>query len=242
MTMLARGSGVTIWRQIAEDLEADIAQGRFAPGSRLPTEAELAGRFGVNRHTLRRAIEALAERGLVRAVQGSGTFVETAPLAYPVGPRTRFSETIIGQAREPGGVLVEARTIGATADVADALKLAPSAPVLNLVTVLTVDGVPVSWGDIHVDGARYGELGTHYRALGSLTAAWTACGVTDYRRAWTRIGAGLADGRDAAMLQRAERRPVLIVDSLNVDAEGAPLQWTRSHMAADRMRLIVSTD
>jgi GntR family transcriptional regulator, phosphonate transport system regulatory protein len=83
--------GVTLWRRIADDFERAISTGVYRTGERLPAETEIAGRFGVNRHTVRRALAALAERGLVRAERGSGTFVEMRRLAYPIGARTRFS-------------------------------------------------------------------------------------------------------------------------------------------------------
>ena len=51
----ASGRGVAQWRQIADTLRADIAGGTLGPGDQLPTEARLAARFGVNRHTVRRA-------------------------------------------------------------------------------------------------------------------------------------------------------------------------------------------
>lgn len=55
---LDRGGGVALWRQIAGELEREITAGAHPPGARLPPEAELAARFSVNRHTLRRAMEA----------------------------------------------------------------------------------------------------------------------------------------------------------------------------------------
>src|SRR5450432_3725851 len=86
--------GVTLWRRIADDLEQAIALGTHAAGDRLPGEVEIATRFGVNRHTVRRALAELSERGLVRAERGSGTYVETQRLAYPLRSRTRFSEIV----------------------------------------------------------------------------------------------------------------------------------------------------
>src|ERR1700747_1726388 len=69
-------AGVTLWRRIADDLERAIAAGEIAAGEKLPGETEIAARFAVNRHTVRRAIAELAGRGLVRAARGSGTYVE----------------------------------------------------------------------------------------------------------------------------------------------------------------------
>src|SRR5215471_654136 len=87
-------SGITLWRRIADELAQDIAGGGYASGERLPGENDMARRFGVNRHTVRRALAELTGRGLVRAEQGSGTFVDTARLAYPITARTRFSEIV----------------------------------------------------------------------------------------------------------------------------------------------------
>src|SRR5690242_15523560 len=120
---LARGLGVALWRQIAGSLEKEISEGRLPAGTRLPTEAELSTRFAVNRHTVRRAMEELQSRGLVRIEQGRGSFVAEDVLDYPLGPRTRFSETIRRQNREPQGRILRLDEIDADGTVAEALKL-----------------------------------------------------------------------------------------------------------------------
>ncbi len=75
-------SGVALWRQVADGIERGIADGRFAAGEKLPGETEIAETYRVNRHTVRRALATLAERGLVRAERGSGTYVEAS--AWPI--------------------------------------------------------------------------------------------------------------------------------------------------------------
>src|SRR5499425_2613576 len=99
-------SGVSLWRRIADELEQSIARGIFTPGSKLPGETDIAERFGVNRHTVRRAIAALAQRGLVRAERGSGTFIEQRRIPYPIRPRTRFSEIVGGAGHAAAGRLM----------------------------------------------------------------------------------------------------------------------------------------
>lgn len=66
---------VTVWRQVADDITADIESGELSPGSRLPSEAELADLYGVARGTVRRALAALVESETVVVVHGRGTFV-----------------------------------------------------------------------------------------------------------------------------------------------------------------------
>ena len=79
MTLQDTASGVALWRQVADGIERGIADGRFAAGEKLPGEIEIAETYRVNRHTVRRALATLAERGLVRAERGSGTGTDGLP-------------------------------------------------------------------------------------------------------------------------------------------------------------------
>src|SRR5215470_932823 len=123
-------SGVSLWRRIADELEQSIARGTFKPGSRLPGEVDIAARFGVNRHTVRRAIAALAQRGLVRAERGSGTYIEQRRIPYPIRPRTRFSEIVGSAGYAASGRLISHTAEHADVEVARRLKLAPGTLVL----------------------------------------------------------------------------------------------------------------
>src|SRR3546814_14818163 len=118
MMTLQRRAGGALWRQIAETLEKDIREQVYEPGQRLPTEAELAERFSVNRHTVRRGIAFLEQEGVLRVEQGRGTFVQERMVDYRLGKRTRFTENIQKQSRIPSGELVRAMVLPADANVA----------------------------------------------------------------------------------------------------------------------------
>lgn len=237
--MLARGTGIAMWRQVAEILESRIAEGEWPAGGRLPSETELALRFAVNRHTVRQALRDLAERGLVRAQQGSGTFVETAPLTYPIATRTRFSDIVVAQAREPSGALLSAEVVPATPPIAEALGLAPGALVVRLETTRRADGVPISWAVSALPADRFPSVAEVYRRTASFTAAFREAGVEDYVRAATHIGARVADTIDAERLEIAPGRPVIEIDCVNADLAGRPIQWARARFAGDRVRVTV---
>jgi GntR family phosphonate transport system transcriptional regulator len=238
---LAREDGVAAWRRIADAIEADIVSGTAAPGGQLPPEAQLAGRFGVNRHTVRRALGVLAARGLVRATQGRGTFVEVPPLAYPISTRTRFSEAVSRAGREAGGELIEAAQEAAGQRVADALGIPPGAPVLRMVTRHKADGTPISVARTTLPLPRFAGLDETYRAIGSLTRAYAAHGVADFTRLSTRITARTAGAREARWLELDPGRVVLVIDSVNIDPERRPIQVTRAHFAADRVELVIES-
>ena len=88
-----------LWRSIHDNLRAEMATGHYPPGTKLPTEAELAARFGVNRHTVRQALAALAEGGLVHPRRGAGVFVTAKPADYALGRRVRFQQNLAAQGR-----------------------------------------------------------------------------------------------------------------------------------------------
>ena len=56
----------------------------------------------------------------------------------------------------------------------------------------------------------------------------------------TRVGGGIADAVDAVRLEVAVGRPILLMESINVDSAGVPVQWSRSHFSADRVRITIA--
>lgn len=236
-----RGSGVALWRQIAEKMRSEIVSGQFPEGTRLPTEKDLAERFGVNRHTVRRSIAALTQSGLLRADQGRGTFVATNLIRYPIGPRTRFSEIIAGQSQEFGGRLVGSTHEEADIFLAEQLGVVPGTMLVRLDTLNVVDGAPLTLANNWFEQARFPRLVADYAETGSITKALAAAGVTDYRRKETRITAEIVDLQDAALLELAPDQPVMVVEAVNVDTNEQPNHFTRGRLAASRVKLIVES-
>ncbi|WP_062207476.1 phosphonate metabolism transcriptional regulator PhnF [Aureimonas sp. AU12] len=230
--------GVSRWRRVSDLLRAGIADGSLA--DRLPPEAELAERFAVNRHTVRRAIAVLARDGLLRAEQGRGTFVNApAPrLPYPVGPRTRFSENVLAQSRQPGGRLIRADRVRADAGIARLLACDPGAPLHRLETLHVADGVPLSVATSWFSAARFPGIVQAYAESGSVTEALRREGLLDYRRRETRLTAERLSPGDADHLSASPDGLVLVSTAIDVDGEDRPVQALRTRFHADRMELV----
>ena len=237
---LERGSGLTLWRQIEQQLEQELAVGRWPPGAQLPTEMELADRFQVSRLTLRRAMASLADRGLIRIEQGRGSFVHEHLIDYTLGKRTRFSEIISGQRREPAGRLLGTATIGATGAVARELALRAGTEVLRVRRLGIVDGRPLSYADHYFPARRFAGLAEQLQRDGSISRGLAALGVTDYTRKVTRVTARLPDRQEASQLELPATRPVLVTESVNVDAQARPIEYGVARFAADRVQLVIA--
>jgi DNA-binding FadR family transcriptional regulator len=73
------------WRSVLERIEADLLEGRLAPGDRLPGERDLAAKLGVGRSSVREALRVLESMGLVRTATGSGPSAGAMIVAAPQG-------------------------------------------------------------------------------------------------------------------------------------------------------------
>jgi GntR family phosphonate transport system transcriptional regulator len=239
MSLQDAASGVALWRQVADGIERGIADGRFAAGQKLPGEIEIAETYRVNRHTVRRALATLAERGLVRAERGSGTYVEAPRLAYPLRSRTRFSEIVGAGGHEPRGQLIDASQDAATRELARSLGLKTGDPLIRIESLRSADRTPICVSTTWLSAERFPDAGSVFAGVRSMTKLLAHYGVRDYRRASTKITAAIADATDAARLDLALGRPVLVVDATDVDTNGKPLVAKRSRFAAERVEFLV---
>ncbi len=235
---LDHNGGVALWRQIARAIEQDVTDGVLAPGTRLPTEAEMSAHFGVNRHTVRRALEELSRAGMVQVEQGRGSFIAEDVLDYAISARTRFSEWIRAHNKEPGGRVLDLRELAADAATAAGLGLAAGARVVRLERLGLADGRPVSLADHHFSAARYPGLLAALRECQTITAALAQVGVNDYRRQQTRVSARMPQGNEAELLRMPRNRPLLITESVNVDAAGTVVEFGVTRYPTPRVQIV----
>ena len=229
-----------IWSAIATTLTEEIAAGHYRPGDRMPTEAALAARFGVNRHTVRHALAALAERGLVHSRQGAGVFVAQRPTVYPLGRRVRFHQNVLAAGQTPSRRISRSETRPSDAEEARALRLRPGDPVLVVEGVSLADGQPIAAFRSIFPGARFPGLAEAVQETGSITRALERLGLTDYTRAETRLTAQLADPVLALALAVRPGAPVMRTVAVNVDPKGAPVELGTTWFAGERVTLTVA--
>jgi GntR family phosphonate transport system transcriptional regulator len=232
-----RQAGIALWRQITTALQHEIGEGAYPPGARLPPEAALSEAFGVNRHTVRRALEELTRAGLVRVEQGRGSFVAEDVLDYTVAARTRFSEWVRRQNKEPSGRILEVRETVADGATAKGLGLRTGARVVKLRRLGLADDRPVSLAD-HWFPGRLRGLADALRTQATVTAALGRVGVADYRRQVTRVSARLPSAEEAELLRMARNRPVLVAESVNVDGAGAIVEYSTGLYPTPRVQIV----
>lgn len=227
------------WLSIASRLRQDIQSGVWAPGQRLPSENELARQFGVNRHTLRRSLSTLCSQGLLRATQGSGTYVEDFAVELVLSQRTRHRANLALAGMSGNFRVLQSAEVAANAEQARRLKVPLRHRLLWLQVLAQVDGAPLSLSERWFPARRFAGLEAVVRETGSITQAFAEHGVADYTRVESRISADMPDAELAATLRQSPQRPVLRVDSVNVDEQGTPIELAVAWFAADRVSLTV---
>ncbi|MGV8989040.1 MAG: phosphonate metabolism transcriptional regulator PhnF [Cypionkella sp.] len=232
----------TIWSSIAEALKAEIGGGSYGPGAKLPTEAQLAQRFGVNRHTVRHALAALAEAGMVQSRRGAGVFVTSAPTEYALGRRVRFHQNVLKSGRTPSRRILRIETRSASAPEAEALALLPGSMVHLVEGVSLADSVPLGLFRSVLPADRFPDFPEAMTRTGSITAALAEAGVTDYTRALTRLTAKQADAVQAGHLQVPQGAPLMRSVTVNVDSASSPVEFGITWFVGDRVTLTVIPD
>lgn len=229
------------WEQIADALREDIASGRLAPGTRLPNETQLAERFGVHRHTLRQALRALADAGYVQARQGSGTTVRELVLDYALQRRTRLTHNLAEAGETARRELLGHETVVAGAWAAG-LRVPARSRVLLLHTRASVRGRPIAISTAAFPLPRCEGLVEHFLRERRVTAALAACGIADYTRERSTVSCRLPAPAEADALARAATQPLLVVQYVNVDAAGVPVESGHTCFAGDAVQLSVAPD
>lgn len=230
------------WKRIRDAISDRIARGDWAPGTRLPTETELGREFAAGRHSVRRALQALSVEGKLRVVQGSGTYVQAAPLIdYHVSRRTRFRQNLLDQGLTPAGEHIAAETLPALPDIAEALGLPPGAPVHMLLRRALADGLPISLGRSWHPAELFPDLIARRAAGVSVTDIYRDAGIADYFRKRTTIHTRRAEAEEAKLLMQHPDQPVLVVTKTDVTAEGRVIGYAQAVWAGDRVQFSFDT-
>ncbi len=230
-----------LWTAIHDTLSEDISRGQYRPGDQLPTEAQLAERFGVNRHTVRRALAQLSDTGIVHSRRGAGVFVRHKPTSYPLGRRVRYHQSLAAAGRVPEKRVLHLETRTADPKESDALRLDPEARVHVFEGVSLADDILIAYFRSVFPAARFPRLLEGLAETGSVTRAFAMHGLDDYTRASTEVTAKRATSLVATHLELAVGDPVLRTISVNVDDDGRPVEYGRAWFAGDRVAFTLGT-
>ncbi|NDH32400.1 MAG: GntR family transcriptional regulator, partial [Betaproteobacteria bacterium] len=224
-----------LYRQIKDRLMRALDRGEWQPGQLVPSESELARRFGVSQGTVRKAIEALAAEHVLIRHQGRGTFVSSH---HEERAQFRF----LRLRRDAGGVpeteshVLECRRQRPPADVARDLHCRVNDSAIFVRRLLMVDASPAVLDELWLPGNLFRGL-THERLQsykGPLYALFEASFGTRMLKASEQLKAIACPAEQASLLRVAEATPVLLVDRLSTTYQDRPVEVRRGYYLTER--------
>ncbi|MCA1989748.1 MAG: GntR family transcriptional regulator [Desulfarculus sp.] len=229
-----RDSFEPAYLQLVKIFKAQIASGKYRPGAKLPSEAVICKKYGLSPMTVRRAINLLIDQGVVRTVQGSGTFVRGVKLSASSFNLQELMELIQDENGTQVKVL-EMDIAKASPQVASRLGLASGDNVIHARRLLLTHGHPVVYhhGHLLYDPQRpivEGELD-----VTSLRGLFSGAGQTDIKKGLMSVQAVALEEQEAVLLKRDKGSPAFRLEHTFYDFEDRPVSYGWFICPADRL-------
>jgi GntR family transcriptional regulator len=230
---------VPLHHQVYLDLKSALDAGEWQPGDRLPTERELAARYGCSLITVRRALDELSRERRLTRVRGRGTHVSAPPIDRNLQGSLSFGEEMQRLGKVPETRLVAARPQSAAETVAAALRIEPGSPTVYLERLRSASGTPMLLEMVHLPAERFPGLlqaDFEHHSLYDLLA-------TRYRtpvaRARETLEPALVPTREARLLGVKPQSLALLVEGLAFTIDGTPVEYGRTYVRGDLSRYYV---
>jgi GntR family transcriptional regulator len=223
-----------LYHQVHLTLRQRILDGVYGPDSPIPTEQELTTQFGVSRITVRRALGALTEEGLIRRERGRGTFVSSGMYSPQVQISIRgLIENLMAMGLKTRAELIEFGYVVAPQDVRGLLELAPDGLVQRSVRVRSHQNQPFSHLVAYIPEAIGRNFDKDDLSLHPLLTLLERSGVK-VASAYQTISARAADSDVAPLLQVPVGTPLISITRLVRDVTGQPVELIRCLYRPDR--------
>ncbi|MEA4897314.1 MAG: GntR family transcriptional regulator [Eubacteriales bacterium] len=233
-------SYTTLYEQMMQHLRVAIRTGQYAPGQRLPSEAEMCRQFGVSRITARRAVQELVSEGLLERKQGKGTFVGQPKIAIKVMAMDGFQGFSSMREGDSYVRVLRKERRGATGKEAGMLGIPPGAPVCELVRVLEVENSRISLDrSVFTEGRLPGLMDLVQDNTSTYELMEKKYGLQNVRVV-KEITATLARPDEARDLKCNTGDSLFLVEKTTYGADGLANHCSFNLMCADRVKMTIT--
>ncbi|HET8776498.1 MAG TPA: GntR family transcriptional regulator [Candidatus Limnocylindria bacterium] len=238
---LERGP-IPLHHQVFRDLKSALDADEWKPGDRMPTERELAERYGCSLITVRHALGELVREGRIERTRGRGTFVLPPRIERNIAGSMSFAEEMQRRGLDPATRLITARIEAAGEAVATALGLAADAPVVYLERLRLGGGEPLILEQARLPAERFPGLMAFDLERRSLYDILADRYATRIIRARESVEPVMLRRREAELLGLPPRSLALQIDGIAHAADGTAVESARSFVRGDRTRYYLERD
>jgi GntR family transcriptional regulator len=235
-----RRSPVPYFFQLKSLISKELDGGRWAPGDRIPSEADLCKRFGVSRATVRQALAELEREGRLRKEKGRGTFVsEPRSNAWFLQSSHGFYDEASDAGRTVTSKVLRNEVAPLPGWAALALGAAPGSDGVLLERLRAVDGEVVMYVESYLRtelAALVGGAQLEHASLYQVLREGAGIEVAGGRRV---VEATTAPAHLAKLLEIKRGSPLLYVEAISIDGEERPFETYRAWHRSDRTKIAV---
>jgi GntR family transcriptional regulator len=238
---LERGP-IPLHHQVYTDLRAALDANEWHPGDRMPTERELAERYGCSLITIRHALGELVREGRIDRTRGRGTFVLPPRIDRDIAGSMSFADEMRRRGLDPATRLITGRIEPAGEAVAAELGIDAAAPVAYLERLRLGAGEPLLLEQARLPAERFPGLlaiDLERRSLYDILAERYATRIIRAREAVEPV---MLRRREAQLLGVATRSLALRIDGVAYATDGRPVEVARSYVRGDRTRYYLERD
>ncbi len=229
-----------IYRVVADALIERIDNGDLLPGSRCPSERQLASEYRISRMTARAAVNLLVQRGYVERKNGSGTFVASPKIELDLSTVAGFSDRVLRHGIVPGARVIEARTVGTEeldASVATALEITGEELVHVLIRVRTGNNELLALEKSYFPARHCPDLLDNELTGSIYELLRTRCNL-ELAHLRQKLEVTQLDASAAEALATHPDAPALRITRTTWDAHGRPIEFARDLYRGDRLLFI----
>jgi GntR family transcriptional regulator len=234
--ILDKHSPIPLYHQLANWIEARIADGTFQVGENIPSEIQLAEDFELNRNTVRHALACLSQKGLIDRQRGKGTFVKRKALLTPVhrlGRITSFVDDF-----DINGVEIDDRELSrevakASHEIAQKLHLETGARVIRIERLRIADRTPFVLERQYYAYEAFKDL-LQVKIRGSMYKILVEHFGADLHHSVQTLRAVMPPDEICRRLQLRKTIPCMFLESVTYDSQDDPVELLYSFYRGDR--------
>jgi GntR family transcriptional regulator len=237
MNGIVRDSKLPIYHQLYEILHNHIVRGEWQPGDMLPSESELIEQYQVSRITVRQALEALVNDGLIYRQRGRGTFVAHPTVEQGLSRIISFTDDMRQRGFRPDTEIISSDLVPAPQEIAEKLQVEAGDELVRLERLRLADGEPMSIEESHLVH-RYcpGVLKYDYSQIPLTEVLDRDYGIRPVR-AKQVIRAIPASSQLAEKLSISPKAALLYLERVSYSMANVPIEFLRLYHRGDRYAL-----
>jgi GntR family transcriptional regulator len=226
-----------LYLEVIEVLTKGIQEGKYPPGTKLPSEEQLAREMGISRVTLREALRALSEDGILARRHGSGTFIRDKK-AMPVQDLSTILSisTMFKKAGLEHQVLkADHRRMPASQRIAGKLQIQAGEEVWEVERLRAIGGKPALYSFDYFPAGLV-PAGEEERIKDYLFATYyflsEVCNQ-EIERGKCVLKPVLADERLQEIMKLPRNTPLMYIEIIDLNPEQKPISYAREYYCAD---------